>query len=387
MRQPVVLPILLLVCSSCSFLGSGAAPTRTAVTSSAERLEMSPEELRIRVRALIRPAVGIVEESADRMLREATDPELRRMLLVWKVEATTTLMAALLRPDPLLALADAWGYALQMEAMTDRADVRRVLDESLPHVVVSREELTSLFRDFARTVPAGFDVDRLETSVRAWARDNPVEGELYRRPSMDSAAASLLAGARSQGALAALDTLEETTQDVMTRMDLYTMYLPRLARWEAEIAVEDATRGVDPEEVIGELTRFTRAVDRIATSAEAAPALVAGERQVAFEAVRTLQATATRDLQAERAIVLEEVEAIARRLLESSGGPIRAAVREDLELLLAAAERARKPLVADLEVSLKGVVDHAFYRALQLLLVAAALAAVGAVLHARFLRR
>jgi hypothetical protein len=87
----------------------------------------------------------------------------------------------------------------------------------------------------------------------------------------------------------------------------------------------------------------------------------------------------------ERALVLEEVEAIAQRLLESSGAPVRAAVREDLEALLTAAGRARDPLIAELEASLERFVDHAFYRALQLLL-AAALAAVGAVLHARFLR-
>jgi hypothetical protein len=88
----------------------------------------------------------------------------------------------------------------------------------------------------------------------------------------------------------------------------------------------------------------------------------------------------------ERALVLEEVEAIAQRFLESSGGPIRAAVREGLEALLAAAGRAREPLIAEIELSLERVVDHAFYRALQLQLAAAALAAVGAVFHACFLR-
>jgi hypothetical protein len=386
MRHPFVLPVLLLLCHACASLGSGAAPARTAVTAEATRLEMSPEELRIRVRALIRPAVGIVEESADRMLRKSTDPEMRRMLLVWKVEATTTLMAALLRPDPLLALADAWGYALQMEAMSERADVRQMLGESQPQIVASRGKLASFFRDFARTVPVGIDAEAFETAVRAWARENPIEGELYRRPSMDSAAAALLAGPRGQGVFTALGGLEETTQDVMTRMDLYTMYLPRLARWEALIAVEDATQGVDPAEVLGEFERFTRAVDRIAASVESAPDLVAGERQITLEVVRTLQATTVRDLRAEREIVLDEVEAIARRLLEGSGGPIRAAVREDAEALLAAAERAREPLIDDLQVSLEGVVDHAFYRALQLLLAAAALAAVGAVLYARVLR-
>lgn len=386
MRPAVVVLVFPLVCLACAGLGTGAGSSRTAVTASAKGLEMSPEELRIRVRALIRPAVGIIEESADRGLRESPDPELRRLLLVWKVETTTTLMAALLRPDPLLALADGWGYALQLQALSDRPDTRQVLGASLPRMIATLDELANLFRDFARTVPAGIDADLFETSVRAWARENPIEGELYRRPSMDSAAATLLAGAQGQSAFAALESVEESAQDVMTRLDLYTMYLPRLARWEALIAVEDVASGVEPEMVVDEFARFTRAVDRIATSVESAPGVVAGEREIALEAVRMVQATTFRDLREERAVVLGEVEAIAERLLDRSSGQIRAAVREDIGELLRAADRARRPLIDELGASLEAVVDHAFYRALQLLLIAAFLAMVGAVLHARFLR-
>lgn len=112
MGRVAFLFVLHCVTLACAGLGSSSGASRTPITSSATRLEMSPEELRIWVRALIRPAVGIIEESADRIRAEATDPAMRRRLLVWKVEATTTLMAALLRPDPLLALADAWGYTM-----------------------------------------------------------------------------------------------------------------------------------------------------------------------------------------------------------------------------------------------------------------------------------
>ena len=51
----------------------------------------------------------------------------------------------------------------------------------------------------------------------------------------------------------------------MTRMDLYTMYLPRLARWEAELAADDLTRGIDPRMLGAEFERMTRALDRIAS--------------------------------------------------------------------------------------------------------------------------
>ena len=47
----------------------------------------------------------------------------------------------------------------------------------------------------------------------------------------------------------------------------------------------------------------------------------------------------------------------------------------------------RLRLVDDTKTALNNVVDHAFVRAVELLLIAAALGAVGLVLDARYLRR
>ena len=105
---------LALFAAACVLAGGDpalAAKSRTPVTSSIKKLQVSPQELRIRVRALIRPTLGIVEEAADRDLRETTDPVIRRGAILWKIETTTTLLSAMLRNDPVLALADAWGYA------------------------------------------------------------------------------------------------------------------------------------------------------------------------------------------------------------------------------------------------------------------------------------
>jgi hypothetical protein len=215
---------------------------------------------------------------------------------------------------------------------------------------------------------------------------------------MDSAVAELLARAGGGGVFAALGGLEETTADVMTRMDLYAMYLPRLARWEAELAVDDLARGVDPNVLVAELERLARAVDRIATVAEGAPALVERERSAALDALRDERIAATRDLREERRTVLdavrqeriatlEELEAIATRLVNRSGDPIHGAVREEMKLLADEMERMRKRLVEDAEQTMNRVVDHAFIRAVYLLAIAAALGAVGLILHARFLRR
>lgn len=78
MRHAALVPVLLCSCLARAGLGSESRVSRTPITSSVKGLEVSPEVLRIRVRALIRPAVGIIEENADRIRAETEDPQMRR---------------------------------------------------------------------------------------------------------------------------------------------------------------------------------------------------------------------------------------------------------------------------------------------------------------------
>ncbi len=397
-RAAVLLALSAAACVCAGGDPAWAAKSRTPVTSSAKKLRMSPQELRIRVRALIRPTLGIVEEAADRSLRETTDPTVRRGAVVWKIEATTTLLSAMLRNDPVLALADAWGYAFQVESLLARPEVAARYGKNAPDASAAMALIRAEFRAFAASVQDDATAASFEATVRQWADRNPVEGALYRRPSIDSDVAAVLASSGGGGAFAALGNLDETTSDVMTRMDLYTVYLPRLARWEAELAVDDLAQGIDPKGLIADVDRVTRAADRIATVAEGVPDLAARERAAALDAVRAERLAATRDLQGERRAVveairqeriatLEEVEAIAQRLLDRSSGPLDDAVRKDVTELVQAVEAMRKRLMEDIGVTLNRVVDHAFLRLVELLLIAAALGVVGLLLCIRLLRR
>ncbi len=393
---------VLLALFTAAFVFAGCDPawagkSRTPVASSAKKLKMSPEELRIRVRALIRPTLGTVEEAADRSLRETTDPVIRRGTVLWKIETTTTLLSALLRNDPVLALADAWGYAFQVESYLARPEIVARYGKSAPDAAAAMALIRARFRSFAGSVQDEATAGSFEAAIRQWADRNPIEGALYRRPSMDSEFAAVLASSGGGGAFAALGSLDETTSDVMTRMDLYTMYLPRLARWEAELAVDDLARGIDPGALIADVDRLARAADRLATVAEGVSDLAARERAAALDGLRAERLAATRDLQGERRAVvaavdqeriatLQEVEAIAQRLLDRMGGPLNEAVRDDLAELVREVEEMRKRTIDDAGLVLNRVVDHAFLRAVELLLIAAALGAVGLVLYARFLR-
>jgi len=372
--------------------------SRTPVTSSVKGLEMSPEELRVRVRALIRPTLGIIEESADRIIANTSDPAVRRGGLTLKIEMTTTMLAAMLRSDPVLALADAWGCVLQAGDGLARPDLQAKYGQSAARASEALALVDKQFRDFVASVQAGPFAEKFASAVRRWADGHPIEGALYRRPSIDSAVAELLASSGANGVFAALGSLDETAADVMTRMDLYTMYLPRLARWEAELAADDLTRGVDAQTLGADFQRLTMAIDRIATVAETTPDVMARERGAVLDAVRgerlrlldavREQCLALLDaVKKERIATLHEAELIAQRLTDRSGPALHDAVRVGMEEFVKSIEEMRKRLMVDSGEALDRVVDHAFFRLVELLLVCAGLVALGLVLRVFLLRR
>lgn len=282
--------------------------------------------------------------------------------------------------------------------MESRPSIHASFGSTLPIATSGVIAVENQFRDFVKRLQDDLSAEAFEATVRKCANEHPIEGALYTRPSMDSSVAAILAGANKGGTFAALGGLQETTAAVMKRMDLDTRYPPRLARWEAELAVNDLAGGVEPKAVLAELTRFSQAADRLASVAETTPGIVANEREATLSALHAERLAAMNDLRAERSVVvdavreeriatLREIEAIAQRLVDRSADPLHAAVRDDFRELVRDVEDMRKRLINEASEALYTVVDHAFVRAIKLLLIGATLAFAGMVAYARWLRR
>jgi hypothetical protein len=250
----------------------------TPLTSSIKDLKMSPQELRIRLRAMIRPILGNIEETADQIIFNTSNPVVRRGVMVWKIETTTTMLSTMLRSDPVLALADGWGYIYQLEGLIKNPDRKVVYGKAMDKALGAIHRIDGMLFDFVTNIQSEETAKTFAANLRQWAEQNPIEGAIYRRVPIDSALAEKLGTAKSGGAFSAIGNLDETTADLMMRLDLYTMYLPRLARWEAELGADDLTRGIDPQKIKMEFERFSGAMDRIATITETLSLTIEKER-------------------------------------------------------------------------------------------------------------
>src|SRR5262249_34172665 len=76
--------------------------------------------------------------------------------------------------------------------------------------------------------------------VEAFARAHPIETVFSARETALTQLAELSVG-EDAGALAAVGQATDTLADISLRLNAYVTLLPKLARWEGELTVEDVT--------------------------------------------------------------------------------------------------------------------------------------------------
>lgn len=235
-------------------------------------------EVRIRVRALAPPLSGELELLADRLARAMRDdPWHRAETLRIKIDGIPMMQAALFQPDPVVALLDAWTFLAQLE---DRVQVLAPPNEAgrvaLGEMQARFLELEARFQ----SIWDGLEVEPVRKKVHAWALRHPIE-RLATRASPVELFAALGPSSQRFGELAA--TLHEETLDLAARIDLQTQWLPKAARWQAELMLleiqVDPTLNLLPPEVVSSSIE-------VSDMARHFPGLIDAERELAMAGLR-----------------------------------------------------------------------------------------------------
>src|SRR5262245_51253342 len=91
-----------LVWSLRAFSAGGVPGRRTQACGGSEGSEGcrgDAESVRLRMRAMVHPMCGQVEEAADAIVAGATDADVKLAALKWKMEAVPALRQSLFQPD------------------------------------------------------------------------------------------------------------------------------------------------------------------------------------------------------------------------------------------------------------------------------------------------
>jgi len=379
--------------------GCASGPTRkTSSIKAAKNMKASAVELSARNRSLLGLYSDEIETTADKIIFESRSPVPRRQALVWKAEAIPVMQTALLNPDPLAAVLDAWAFILQMKAYMEQPAVKQGWGEFHPLVAETLNRMEAQLQQLVQAAAPSANVAALRQKIASWAEAHPIEVGLAGRRSAD---AEVIRRAEKSdlGTIATIHAIEEGLGDITARLDSYNAYLPKQARWQAELLLSDLGREPQIGAAMSNFADLSRALATTSHSIERMPELVdqTGEavragvesQRLAAEAflrkerlesfndlnrqriatiadLRNERLAATADLQKERQIVLD-------------------ALHNEQTAVMTSFNAASEKAIKDLDTRSRSLIDHFFLRALELVVLTLILCALVAwILLRRF---
>jgi hypothetical protein len=278
---------------AAAWLGScSTSPPRQTKLMKHSKMTISAAELRIQVRSLADRFSGIMEEAGYRALEHSDSPEMKRRILLWLTNGIPAMQQALFQPDPLAALVDAQFLIAQMRIYFDSQT-----EHALPSAYreIGTWACDEMEADIELVVDnAGPDTDYAagRKLVYEAAAEYAVDRGFVTRRGTAAMLAEFTARAGA-GALRSVGSITETVEDLVARIDLNAEYIPKLARWQAQILILDDIKGDEDFESVMSAVEQLQHLELVAAFLEdlnplvaSLPELVADEREAVLQALR-----------------------------------------------------------------------------------------------------
>ncbi len=391
----VLCGLMLLVCGCAS-----GATRRNSSVKSAKNVESSALEFNSRNRSLLAVYSAEIETAADQIILQSPSAGVRRQALVWKADAIPVLQTSLLNDDPVSASLDTWTFIFQMMAYMEQPAVQQSFAGSYPVVAATLKQMDDQMQQLIRAAAPGANVAALRQRFISWAQAHPVRGSLAGRQSFDPDRIREL-GESDLGTMASIKALREGLGDLTARLDSYNAYLPKQARWQAELLLSDITRGPEFGRAMSNAAVLSDVLAKTSSSMDHLPELVgqtrAGvnadveaqrlaaqefireERVQAFNTLRQERIALTADISRERQAAIAGTGAEAKKVLDTLHDE-RMAATSDLR-------SAGEKTLQDFDSRARSLTNRLFLFALGLVLLTMALSSIVAwLLLRRFAR-
>ena len=380
------LPFSLLLLT----LGCMSANTRKASSlKSAKNITSSAPELSSRNQSLLALYSAEIETAADRVISESHSSAARRQALVWKAEAIPVMQTSLLNPDPVAAVLDTWAFIFQMTAYMELPASKQRMGKSYPVVVDALRNMESEMERLILTAAPAANVADLRQRVAGWAEAHPIQASLTGRQSVDPDVIQKV-GQSNLGIKTSIKTLAEGLGDLTVRMDSYNAYLPKQARWQAELLLTDFKHDPQISNALLNIAVLSDSAREATSSIDRMPDLVSQTRDVMTANIASQRLSAQAFIEEERIKTLYALQQERIATMASMDGERLAATADFRVERQAALETLRGQEIAvmnqfealsaktiqDLDAKGRGLIDYIFLRTLELMLLMMVLCAV-----------
>lgn len=356
MRYRAIRLVLTLLFAGAAWTGCSSTPSKPTLMANAAKEEISVYQLRALDYEYASQFGQVVAACVEEITTTTADEEVRRRAHQWRLWAAPQARFAAFDQDPLAGTVELWVLAAQQHDYFVSGAGKDWFGPDEPCVPRITEFLE---RDAealaAKVVQDDLLLDMTET-VRDWAEEHPIEGQLFVRPTARADLAKFFED-EDHGALKAVGSLEEVVRDINDRISILTVQMPVEARWHAEFLVESLFED-----------QFEKRADSLIAAAGDITLFLDGFEDTLAKQTQTL----VEGIDTQRIAVFDAIE-------------------EERQMILSAVEEERLSIVTELEARVdaattkvedmgKGLIDHFFDRLINLLIVVGVVTFAGVLL-------
>ena len=338
-------PVCLWAMLACA---CASVSSQTPLMRSTE-LQAGAGELRATENALAISIPGDIEASADEIRARADDPVVRDHALRWKMEAIPAFYQTLFQADSLAGAIGTMALGAQIENYLTEGPGGDLFGALQPVAVQAARKIRADVVDRMRLVARRPDAfERTLARIDAWTRENPIAGtSLSSRPSIFPFLVKMADDA-DRDVFGVVGDIGGSVADIATRLDIYSGYLPKAARWQSELLADELTARNETRLVISTFESMTKLMDRV--DALTSPESIDQATALGMASVRTERVAAINALDRMTAGVLAYLTSERGAVLATADVQIRAALADidrQRNLTLEQAEDLRKKLFVD----------------------------------------
>lgn len=263
-------------------------------------VKSSASEISSRNQSLLALYSAEIETTADKIISGSPSPAAQRQALMWKAEAIPVMQTSLLNSDPIAAVLDSWAFLFQMNAFMERPEWKNTMGTFYPAVAETLRNMNVQMERLVQSAAPKANIAAVRERIRGWAEAHPIQDSLASRQSADPDIIKTV-GETNFGTLGSIKALAKSMGDLSARLDAYNLYLPKQARWQAELFLEDLKRDPQVNAALSDIGMVSNTAAKLDSERLSLQEFVHQER------VQTLNAALTA-LHTERLGTLEEVE-------------------------------------------------------------------------------
>ena len=381
-----------LIGACATGIGCIGTPRQTDLMSQANIRDITSTQLRVKVHGYASHFAGIVEMTAIEIEQASSEGQVKINALLWKMHAIPACQKAALQSDPLAALVDVWTLAHQMTRFFESGAGRDLFGEQQPLALDASRGLQTRIEALARSIARDPEMPRARGALTDWVEENPIESLLFARDSPTPLLADLVGGEK-RGAFAVVGSLGESVTDISSRISIYAETMPKQARWQAQLVMEQLVGEDELAESILALRSLTSLEAQLSEAmllVDDLPGLVAGERELILSVLQAERAILTRFIEEQRLETFEFVQGERAAVLDSVHEQRVETIEELRVERVAIIEEIRSmsgELIDQSEQRAERLIDHLVLRLAQLVVALALIAGLFVLIVVVILRR